>query len=170
MARSRLATYCPYCASVVPAGKVCRCRRSSVKHERKPTPGDATRSEREPWRARYSGAEYKRARQEAIGRQQGRCCDCGRVCAEWDGAKWRTARLGGEVDHVVPLCEGGTDEPSNLRLRCKSCHGKEEAKRREARRKRASGGIPSEKGKAPTTPQAALNFDRFYGIGETGNS
>lgn len=132
MARSKTRTFCPYCYSIVPAGQTCPCR---GKRKRKPTPGDATRKEREPWRARYARADYRRARQVAIDRQQGRCKDCGAVCATFDGTEWKTTGLGGEVDHEVPLCEGGTDEPSNLALRCKSCHAKAENKRRAARKR-----------------------------------
>ena len=29
---------------------------------------------------------------------------------------------GKELDHIVPLHAGGTDEPSNLRLLCQACH------------------------------------------------
>ena len=133
MGKSKSRTFCPHCCSIVPAGQTCPCR---GKRKRKPTPGDATRMEREPWRGRYSRKAYRGARQEAIGRQVGRCADCGRICATYVGGKWETASLGGEVDHVLPLCEGGTDEPSNLRLRCKSCHGKVEAKRRALRASR----------------------------------
>ena len=133
MGKSRTATFCPYCYSVVPAGQTCPCR---GKRKRKPTAGDATRGEREPWRAHYSRAGYRRARQIAMARQQGRCKDCGAVCAVFDGTEWKTTGLGGEVDHEVPLCEGGTDEPSNLALRCKRCHSKAENKRRAARKRR----------------------------------
>lgn len=47
-----------------------------------------------------------------------------------DGRRWRTAGMGGEVDHIVPLCKGGTNDPANLALRCKSCHGLKDAKLR----------------------------------------
>lgn len=52
-----------------------------------------------------------------------------------DGAVWRTAGMGGEVDHVVALCEGGTNEASNLELRCKSCHRKRDDMRRNGRKR-----------------------------------
>ena len=125
MGRTR--TFCPYCGSIVPAGRRCACRPHP---KRKPTANDKTRMQREPWRINYTTPEYQRARQEAIERTKGRCTDCGTVCAWHDGTKWRTAGMGGEVDHVRALSEGGSNDPSNLELRCKSCHGKRDAKRR----------------------------------------
>lgn len=38
--------------------------------------------------------------------------------------------MGGEVDHIVPLRKGGTNDPANLALRCRSCHGLKDAKLR----------------------------------------
>lgn len=137
MGKSRRPTFCPHCGSIVPAGKRCGCRPApprKTRSKRKPTPGDKTRGAREPWRKHYSNADYRRNRQKAMARQKGRCADCGKVCAEYRGGEWSTANMDGEVDHVKPLCEGGTDDASNLELRCKSCHGKAEAKRREARK------------------------------------
>lgn len=125
--------FCPHCGCAVPAGKPCPCRGG---RKRKPTAGDATRAEREPWRSHYKTAEYQRNRQAAISAQAGRCKDCGMICATFDGRRWTTSGMGGEVDHEVPLCEGGTDEPSNLVLRCKSCHSRAETKRRMARKRR----------------------------------
>jgi len=129
--------FCPHCGKTSPAGQPCPCRKAGRK--RKPTPGDATRGEREPWRSEYGGAEYRRNRQVAIDRQRGLCLDCGCVCAEYADGKWKTSRHGGEVDHVKPLCEGGTNDAENLALRCKSCHGKAEARRRRGRRQKARG-------------------------------
>ena len=125
MARTK--SFCPYCGSVVPAGRRCSC---IPKPKRKPTAGDKTRAQREPWRSNYSSPEYQKARQKAIARTAGRCTDCGRQCALFDGSKWRTAGMGGEVDHINALCDGGTNDSANLALRCKSCHGKRDAKRR----------------------------------------
>ena len=118
--------YCPYCGKAYD-GTVCPCR---PPRKRKPTAGDTTRMEREPWRIQYSRDEYRKARQAAIERTNGRCTDCGKVCAEWDGTRWLTARLGGEVDHVRALSDGGGNDTGNLQLRCKSCHGKRDAARR----------------------------------------
>lgn len=122
MARSKTRTFCPYCASIVPAGRTCPCRNR-----------DAQRKAREPWRSNYRDREYLLNRQVVIEAQGGRCKDCGIVCAEWDGEKWATQRLGGEVDHEVPLAEGGTNSVRNLALRCKRCHGKADAERRRRR-------------------------------------
>ena len=127
MARTR--SFCPYCHGIVPAGRRCPCRKA----KRKPTPGDADRRQREPWRGNYSTAEYRRNRQAAIERTQGRCTDCGCTCAEKRDGVWRTAGLGGEVDHLVALEDGGGNEPSNLALRCKSCHANRDAARRRAK-------------------------------------
>ena len=128
---SRLRTFCPSCGRVVPPGQRCQCR---PRPKRAPTGADGTRGEREPWRRAYSTKGYRQARQLAIARTQGRCCDCGRRCAWKDGRVWRTAGMGGEVDHLVALCEGGTNDASNLELRCKSCHRKRDDMRRKARK------------------------------------
>ena len=121
MGKSKVNTFCPYCCSIVPAGKTCPCRNR-----------DAERKVYEPWRAAYRDREYIRNRQEAIERQGGKCKDCGRVAARWDGSKWITKGLG-EVDHEVPLCKGGTNDVRNLGLRCIPCHRKADLKRRAKR-------------------------------------
>lgn len=126
-----MSVYCPHCGRTHPEGQRCPCR---PRPKRRPTEGDATRSEREPWRAEYSSAAYRKARQRAIGRQLGRCADCGRVCAEYRDGRWYTAGMGGEVDHGRALCEGGGSEVENLTLRCKSCHKKRDDARRAANR------------------------------------
>ena len=120
MAKSKTRTFCPYCSSIVPAGKTCPCRNR-----------DTRRRQMEPWRENYRDPEYIRNRQIVIESQHGRCKDCGRVCAEYDGVKWNTKRLGGEVDHEVPLARGGTNDESNLALRCLHCHRRADATRRQ---------------------------------------
>lgn len=122
-------TFCPHCGRVVPAGQRCTCR---PRPKRKPTKGDGSRKYREPWRSHYSTPGYQAARQVAIARTRGKCTDCGRACAWFDGKSWRTAGMGGEVDHVKALCDGGTDEPDNLQLRCKSCHKRRDDVRRKS--------------------------------------
>ena len=118
MAKSKTRTFCPHCHSIVPAGRTCPCRNR-----------DARRKAREPWRQSYHDPEYARNRQVAIERQRGRCKDCGRPAAKWDGVRWLTMGMG-EVDHEVPLARGGTNDASNLALRCLHCHRRADAARR----------------------------------------
>ena len=42
-----------------------------------------------------------------------------------------------EVDHIVPLAQGGTDDDENLCGTCHSCHAEKSARERGARPKRA---------------------------------
>jgi 5-methylcytosine-specific restriction endonuclease McrA len=37
-------------------------------------------------------------------------------------AKWKLPIDMAELDHIVPLSEGGTDHPSNLQVLCACCH------------------------------------------------
>ena len=131
MARTK--SYCPYCNGIVPPGERCRCRSKAFtpRPKRKRTKGDETRKEREPWRSNYSTTEYRRARQTAIGRTKGRCTDCGRICAWHDGHEWRTAGMGGEVDHVKALSEDS--QRLFAQWMCRSCHAKRDASRRAGR-------------------------------------
>ena len=39
-----------------------------------------------------------------------------------DGYACCCGRQATHVDHVVPRCKGGTDEPNNLRAMCSTCH------------------------------------------------
>ena len=55
---------------------------------------------------------------------------------EWCKAKGRTTP-GHDVDHIVPLNDGGQHELSNLQTLCKSCHSRKTA---EDMRRRASRG------------------------------
>lgn len=96
-----MSVYCPHCGRTHPEGQRCPCR---PRPKRRPTEGDATRAEREPW------------------------------CAEYRDGRWYTAGMGGEVDHGRALCEGGGSEVENLTLRCKSCHKKRDDARRAANR------------------------------------
>ena len=48
-------------------------------------------------------------RQEVLRRDGGTCVRCG-------------SRDGIEFDHIVPVARGGTHEPNNLQLLCRSCH------------------------------------------------
>lgn len=79
------------------------------------------------WRnglSRTSAAEWKRLHRLAKQRLPYRCAQC--------GAEPVTGRGGLELDHVVPVAEGGTDGLDNLQWLCPSCHA--EKSRREAAR------------------------------------
>lgn len=60
-------------------------------------------------------AEWQRLRQHVLWRDDGvcQCLDCRRL--------GRVLRAH-EVDHVVPVWEGGTDDPSNLQAINRDCH------------------------------------------------
>ena len=53
-----------------------------------------------------------------------------RASVLFDGAY--TCRCGAhadEVDHIIPVADGGTDHPSNLRGLCSRCHAQRHAER-----------------------------------------
>lgn len=68
---------------------------------------DKTRRERETWRD--YGPEWKHARARVL-RAEPNCRNCGGKATE--------------VDHIVPLKDGGTHDLANLRPMCKSCHSR----------------------------------------------
>lgn len=77
--------------------------------------------------ARTATAEWKRTRNRILERDGGRCHVCGQLGAD-------------EVDHVVPVAEGGTDADQNLAaIHPHPCHTRktqEEAARGRARKSR----------------------------------
>lgn len=67
--------------------------------------------------ATYSDPEYKRNRRIVLTRANGRCSRCGRR---------RTL----QVDHVIPVSQGGSHAVANLQVLCSgpgSCHAKKTA-------------------------------------------
>jgi 5-methylcytosine-specific restriction protein A len=61
------------------------------------------------------GRPWRRLRDEVLKRDRYMCrCEACRSCG--------LVTLADEVDHIVPLFEGGTDEPSNLRAINHDCH------------------------------------------------
>ncbi len=63
--------------------------------------------------ARGYGREWEKLRERIIERDERLCQECLR--------NGRTT-MGTEVDHVLPKSQGGTDDPSNLELKCGPCH------------------------------------------------
>lgn len=78
---------------------------------------EATRA---AYRAGYRDPAYYRERQATLNRARGVCESCG-----------TPAKL--QVDHIVPLRDGGTNTRANLQALCVPCH---EAKTRGDRRRR----------------------------------
>lgn len=54
------------------------------------------------------------------------CSEAGWRCEWCDGPGWRETATGLrcvlDVDHIVRLVDGGTDDRANLQALCKSCH------------------------------------------------
>ena len=79
-------------------------------HPYPPRESEASRNLRHPYRAEYSSPEYRHNRPLALARAAGRCEACGGPLGESP-----------EVDHVLPVRDGGTSALSNLRALCRSC-------------------------------------------------
>lgn len=77
-------------------------------------PKARARSKRE--KAFYSSPEWRSVREVVLIRDAFRCTepDCRRAVS---GAE-------AHVDHVIPREDGGTDEPGNLKTKCRSCHSR----------------------------------------------
>lgn len=74
--------------------------------------------------SRTSAAEWKRLHRLAKHRLPYWCAQC--------GAEPMVGHAGLELDHIIPVAEGGTDGFDNLQWLCASCHA--EKSRREAAR------------------------------------
>ena len=72
----------------------------------------------------YCSTGWKAARREVLLRDNYQCQVCKAVVA---GKR-------AHVDHIVPKSQGGSDEVSNLRCLCVSCHSKHEGWRAAMRR------------------------------------
>lgn len=75
---------------------------------------------------RIRGPEWMKTRLRIQVQQRSLCVDCGRL--------WLSDQ--DHVDHEVPLAEGGSNDDSNLRLRCRACH---EAKTAEELKRQSRG-------------------------------
>lgn len=120
--RSRV---CPKCGKPYPIGQRCpRCARATRTKRTKEQEG--TRFSDNPWRRQYDTAAYRKARQQAIERQAGRCASCRRqVAYRQPSGHWST--LGGGVHHIKPLSQGGGNGLGNLVLLCTPCHNRIES-------------------------------------------
>lgn len=79
------------------------------------------------------GAAWDRTRKRIMDRDEGLCQECKRNGRLTVGSKDRPL----ECDHIVPKSQGGSDDYSNLEMKCHDCH---EAKtKRESRAAIANG-------------------------------
>jgi 5-methylcytosine-specific restriction endonuclease McrA len=63
---------------------------------------------------KYYGHRWEFYRRETIKRDAHKCAKCGRVD--------QPDRCSCEVDHILEVEEGGTDDPANLQTLCHTCH------------------------------------------------
>ncbi len=82
-----------------------------------------------------------RERWEVLERGGHRCCGCGRGAGE--------VKL--EVDHIVPVCKGGSDDVSNLRVLCVECNRRRGGGKKAGKRGRWAGGQRGERRRTRST-------------------
>lgn len=105
----RTRSSCVECGTPIIGGPYCEAH--------KPRPRESSRAS---YRAGYRDPNYHREKQAALTRAKGACERCG-----------SGGRL--EVDHIVPLRDGGANTRANLQVLCQPCH---KAKTRVDRRRR----------------------------------
>lgn len=94
----RTRSSCVECGTPIIGGPYCDAH--------KPRPQESARAR---YRQGYRDPNYHRERQAALTRSKGACERCG-----------SPGPL--EVDHIVPLRDGGANTRSNLQVLCKPCH------------------------------------------------
>lgn len=93
---------CLDCGALIRRGSRC------AKHQ---APIERARQRRQPYRKGYKDAAYAQTSVRAIWvRDRGVCQIGGEPCPLSDATK----------DHIVPLSQGGSNDPANLRLVCRS--------------------------------------------------
>lgn len=118
---------CPACSTVPRRSSCAECgaptdgARYCAAHEH--LAGEAGRLARQPYRHTYSDPEYRRGRAAALHRAGGTCERCGRSAAHL------------QVDHIVPLRDGGSNARDNLQALCWACH--QEKSRSDKRKRKA---------------------------------
>lgn len=98
-----------------------------------------------PWQrggpSRTSTPQWRRLRREVVARDGNHCSRCG------ESGERRPLQL----DHIVPVAEGGTDTLANARLLCTPCHTpKTQAESARAKARRAA------RRRLPPTPHPGL--------------
>jgi len=96
--------------------KVCFCGRRGLPGTNRcalhpaPVITEAERLIRHPYRIQYGSSAYRRNRARALERAGGQC----EACHEPHGPKK-------EVDHTIPVRDGGSDDLVNLEVLCPTC-------------------------------------------------
>jgi len=120
----------------------------------------------------YNESDPREARRAVRKRDRGRCGACGldtyalRRQIRGRGSHRRLRELGfkprrslWELDHIVPLIDGGGHEPSNLQTLCTPCHKQKTA--REAERRRARRRVESEGAIAARADELLADSERL---------
>ena len=127
----------------------CRWCGESILHENGPKEGEPNRRRR--WHPAcvdvYNESDPREARRRVRKRDRGRCAACGldtnalRRQLRGRGSTRRIRELGfkprkslWELDHVVPLIDGGSHALSNLQTLCTPCHKRKTADEATSRR------------------------------------
>lgn len=95
---------------------------------------------RRPFPARRVPAKLRDA---VIERDGGACRECGIRVRRDKRDKYDSGRDLAEVDHIVPVADGGSNDKSNLRLLCLGCNRRKagaDARRRNQQRAARGGG------------------------------
>ena len=103
---SRASRVCPTigCSEIV-SGSARYCERCTAER------GAAYNRKRKPIKYSY-GKEWRKVRADHL-RLEPLCVDCGRLATE--------------VDHIIAIERGGSNDHSNLASRCKRCHSRKTA-------------------------------------------
>lgn len=115
---------------LVPDGMRCKVVTEAAAPKRQGRRPDAERLAAEPWRADGYGSAYRKARQEVMERQGGRCAVTGEQVAVKGGGTWRIVQPGAGVHHLTALRDEGGADPANLVLLSASAHARADAERR----------------------------------------
>ncbi len=78
----------------------------------------------------YNRSTVWNARALVILRGDPCCVDCGQTDCYW------------EADHRIPLCDGGSHDPTNIERRCEKCHARKTAAEAKLRAERRRFGSP----------------------------
>lgn len=92
-----------------------------------------------------------RVREAILDRDEGVCQECGIEVKLGKDDKYDNDPRLAEIDHIIPVRDGGTNDPQNLRLTCLSCNRKKAGEDVRRRNQEASGKLPGNvsEGSAP---------------------